>query len=109
MRSDDTILPLRRLREAIANAVMHRSYCIHGAIQILRDANRLDVRNPVHSLKADEQLGEPGSHTRNPRIAAVLREVHLAETKGSGIRAMRELMLELNLSPPTFESSRRPD
>ncbi len=109
MRSDETILPLRVLREAIVNAVMHRSYRIHGAIQILRYANRLEVRNPGHSLKADEQLGEPGSQTRNPRIAAVLHEVHLAETKGSGIRAMRELMLEHDLLPPTFESSRRPD
>ena len=109
MRSDDTILPLRVLREAIVNAVMHRSYRIHGAIQVLRYANRLEVRNPGHSLKADEQLGEPGSQTRNPRIAAVLHEVHLAETKGSGIRAMRELMLEHDLLPPTFESSRRPD
>jgi ATP-dependent DNA helicase RecG len=109
IRSDETILPIRVLREAIVNAVMHRSYRLHGAIQILRYANRLEIRNPGHSLKAEEQLGEPGSETRNPRIAAVLHEVHLAETKGSGIRAMRELMTAHDLLPPTFESSRRPD
>lgn len=109
IRTDETVLPMRVLREAIVNAVMHRSYRIHGAIQILRYANRVEIRNPGHSLKAEEQLGEPGSQTRNPRIAAVLHEVHLAETKGSGIRAMRELMRENDLLPPTFESSRRPD
>jgi ATP-dependent DNA helicase RecG len=109
IRSDETILPVRVLREAIVNAVMHRSYRIHGPIQILRYSNRLEVRNPGHSLKAEEQLGEPGSQTRNPRIAAVLHEVHLAETKGSGIRAMRELMVARDLLPPTFESTRRPD
>ncbi len=109
VRSDETLLPIRVLREAIVNAVMHRSYRIHGAVQILRYANRLEVRNPGHSLKAEEQLGEPGSQTRNPHVAAVLHEVHLAETKGSGIRAMRELMLQHDLLPPTFESSRRPD
>lgn len=109
IRSDETILPVRVLREAIVNAAMHRSYRIHGPIQILRYANRLEVRNPGHSLKAEEQLGEPGSETRNPRIAAVLHDVHLAETKGSGIRAMRELMVARDLLPPTFESSRRPD
>ena len=54
---------------------MHRSYRIHGAIQIIRYANRLEIRNPGHSIKAEEQLGEPGSETRNPRIAAVLHEV----------------------------------
>lgn len=109
LRTDETILPVRVLREAIVNAVMHRSYRIHGPIQILRYANRLEIRNPGHSLKAEEQLGEPGSQTRNPRIAAVFHDLHLAETKGSGIRAMRKVMLEQDLLPPTFESSRRPD
>jgi ATP-dependent DNA helicase RecG len=108
-REDEPSLPLRVIREAIVNAVMHRSYRIHGAIQIIRYANRLEIRNPRHSIKAEEQLGEPGSETRNPRIAAVLHEVNIAETKGSGIRAMRELMIAQDLLPPTFESSRRPD
>lgn len=108
-REDEPTLPLRVIREAIVNAVMHRSYRIHGAIQIIRYANRLEIRNPGHSIKAEEQLGDPGSETRNPRIAAVLHEVNIAETKGSGIRAMRELMLANDLLPPTFESSRRPD
>lgn len=108
-REDDPTLPLRVIREAIVNAVMHRSYRVHGAIQIIRYSNRLEVRNPGHSIKAEEQLGEPGSETRNPRIAAVLHEVNVAETKGSGIRAMRELMVQHDLLPPTFESTRRPD
>lgn len=89
VREDAPTLPLRVIREAIVNAVMHRSYRIHGAIQIIRYANRLEIRNP--------------------HIAAVLHEVSMAETKGSGIRAMRELMLGRDLLPPTLESSRRPD
>ena len=108
IRSDETVLPIRVLREAIVNAVMHRSYRIHGPI-----------RDPA--LREPARGAEPGSFaegrgtarrarsTRNPRVAAVLHEVHLAETKGSGIRAMRELMLQHDLLPPTFESSRRPD
>ena len=64
MREDEPALPLRVIREAIVNAVMHRSYGIHGAIQIIRYANRLEVRNPGHSVKAEEQLCEPGSETR---------------------------------------------
>ena len=108
-REGEPTLPLRVIREAVVNAVMHRNYRIHGAIQIIRYANRLEIRNPGHSIKAEEQLGEPGSEARNPRIAAVLHEVNIAETKGSGIRAMQELMLAQDLLPPTFESSRRPD
>jgi ATP-dependent DNA helicase RecG len=44
--------------------------------------------------------------TRNPFIAAVFHDTNLAETKGSGIRAMRRLMETAHLAPPTFESSR---
>lgn len=108
--TDSPILPARVIREAVVNAVMHRSYRIQGApTQIIRYANRLEIRNPGHSLKAEEQLGQPGSETRNPKIAAVLHEVNVAETKGSGIRVMRELMQRSNLLPPTLESTRQPD
>lgn len=108
-RQDETVLPLRVVREVVVNAVMHRSYRIHGAVQILRYANRIEVRNPGHSLKAEEQLGEPGSECRNPRLAGVLHDLQMAESKGSGIRVMRELMREHGLQPPAFESSLRPD
>jgi ATP-dependent DNA helicase RecG len=102
-------IPDRVIREVVVNAVMHRSYRIHGAVQIIRYANRLEIRNPGHSLVADDQLGEPGSKTRNPTIAAVLHETRFAETKGSGIRVMRTMMSEANLSPPAFESNRGRD
>jgi len=100
------MLPDRVVREVIANAVMHRDYRVHGSIQIIRYANRLEVRNPGHSIKSEERLGEPGSQTRNPKIAAVLHDVKFAESKGSGIRVMRELMAENNLGAPTLESDR---
>jgi ATP-dependent DNA helicase RecG len=100
------LLPDRVIREVVANAVMHRSYRVHGSIQIIRYANRLEIRNPGYSLKAEERLGEPGSETRNPKIAAVFHDVKFAETKGSGIRVMRELMGERNLSPPVLQSDR---
>jgi ATP-dependent DNA helicase RecG len=108
-RLDIPAIPDRVIREVVVNAVMHRSYRIHGAVQIIRYANRLEIRNPGHSLIAEDQLGEPGSKTRNPKIAAVLHETRFAETKGSGIRVMREMMTEANLSPPTFESNRGRD
>ncbi len=105
-RQDIPLIPDRVIREAVVNAVMHRSYRVQGAIQIIRYANRLEIRNPGHSLVAEDRLGEPGSETRNPGLAAVLHETNLAETKGSGIRVMRELMESANLTPPTFNSDR---
>jgi ATP-dependent DNA helicase RecG len=108
-RRDEPIIPVRVIREALVNAVMHRSYRIHGPIQVIRYQNRLEVRNPGHSLVALDRLGEPGSRTRNPSVAAVLHETRYAETKGSGVRVMRQMMRDANLSPPSFESDREAD
>ena len=99
-------LSSRVLREAIVNAIMHRSYHVNGPIEIIRYTNRIEIVNPGYSLKADDRLGEPGSETRNPHIAAVFHETNFAETKGSGIRTMRRLMEASGFAPPTFESDR---
>ena len=108
-RQDKPVIPLRVIREALVNALMHRSYRSHSPVQILRYANRLEIRNPGFSLKSPEHLGEPGSQPRNPKIAAVLHETRFAETKGSGIRVMRESMEQAGLTPPLFESDRSGD
>ncbi len=99
-------LPSRALREALVNAVMHRSYREQSPVQIIRYLNRLEIRNPGYSLKNEERWGEPRSINRNPTVAAVLHETRFAETKGSGMRVMREEMEKVGLSPPLFESHR---
>ena len=99
-------LPIRVLREAVVNALIHRSYRENSPIQIIRYPNRIEIINPGFSLKSDEYLGEPGSVNRNPNISAIFHETNLAETKGSGIRTMRRLMEEVEMMPPTFESNR---
>lgn len=108
-REDVPLIPRTAVREAIVNAVMHRSYRQGQPIQIIRYSNRLEIHNPGVSLVPDDRLGEPGSQQRNPKVAAVLHETRFAETKGSGIRAMRESLTQANLSPPTFESDRDKD
>lgn len=99
-------LPMRVLREAVVNALIHRSYRENSPIQIIRYPNRIEIINPGFSLKTEDQLGEPGSVNRNPFISAIFHETNLAETKGSGIRTMRSLMEKVDMMPPTFESSR---
>jgi len=103
----EPILPRKVIREALANAAMHRSYTVHSPTQIIRFSNRIEVRNVGYSLKATEQLGTPGSRLRNPVIAAVLHDLHLAEAKGTGIRAMRRLAAEAGLTAPEFYSDRQ--
>jgi len=108
-RQVNRAIPDRVIREAVVNAVMHRSYRQQQPVQIIRYSNRLEIRNPGYSLKNEEHLGEPGSQNRNPKVAEVLHETRFAENKGSGVRVMRELMERANLTPPLFESDRARD
>ena len=108
-RTDSPLVPQRVIREAVVNALMHRSYRIHAPVQIIRYSNRLKIRNPGFSLKSPEQLGEPSSILRNPRIAAALYDARFAETKGSGVRVMRKICEQASLAPPLFESDRGQD
>ncbi len=108
-RKEIPAIPYAVIREAIVNAVMHREYRVHSQVQIIKFSNRLEIRNPGYSLIASERLGEPGSRTRNPTIAAVLHDTGYAETKGTGIRVMRDQMHSANLTAPIFKSSRDDD
>lgn len=101
------LLPRKAIREALANAVMHRSYQDHSPVQIVRYSNRIEMLNPGFSLKDIGSLGTPGSRLRNPAIAAVLHEINWAETKGSGIRTMRRLAADAGLPLPEFASDRQ--
>ena len=103
----EPILPRKVIREALANAAMHRNYTLHSPTQIIRYSNRIEIRNVGYSLKEPAQLGMPGSRLRNPAIAAVLHDLHLAEAKGTGIRAMRRLAADAGLPLPEFHSDRQ--
>ncbi len=106
IQADSTGLPIRVLREAIVNAMMHRSYREEQPTQIIRYGNRIEIKNAGYSLKGTDELGTPGSKIRNKILAPVFHDTNLAETKGSGIKRMRELMKKAHLAQPTFESSR---
>ena len=105
-RQETPVVPLRVLREAVVNALMHRSYQHNRPIQVLRFSNRIIIQNPGYSLKSQDRFDEAGSEIRNPLIAEVLHETRFAETKGSGIRVMRQKMAQSGLAAPTFESDR---
>lgn len=105
-RVDRPLLPRAVIREALVNAFMHRDYQAGSPTQIIRYSDRIEFRNKGYSLKPDEELGTPGSELRNRRIADVLHQTRLAESKGTGIAAMRQAMVAADLTPPFFESNR---
>jgi ATP-dependent DNA helicase RecG len=108
-RSDMPVLPVNVIREAVVNSLIHRNYQYAQPVQIIRYSNRVEFRNPGYSLKSADRFDEPASVMRNPHIAEVMHETRFAETKGSGIRRMRQFMEESGLSSPTFDSNRESD
>jgi ATP-dependent DNA helicase RecG len=108
-RTDEPLIPLQVLREAIVNAVMHRNYRTNSSIHIIRYANRIEIRNPGYSLVDPDDLSAPISKTRNPIIASVLHDTRFAETKGTGIEVMRKNLRKAGLAPPEFDSDRTAD
>ncbi|MGI4884865.1 MAG: ATP-binding protein [Janthinobacterium lividum] len=109
-RRDVPLVPREAIREIVVNALMHRTYgpnsAVRGPLSIVRFSNRLEVQNPGYSLKPEDQLGERGSVPRNERVANVLHDLNLAETKGTGIGKVRADMRQANLSEPLFVSNR---
>jgi len=108
-RTETPVVPFRVIREAVVNALMHRSYQFHQPVQVVRFSNRIVIKNAGYSLKSPDRFDDPGSSIRNPNIAAILHETQFAETKGSGIRIMQTQMKQRGLASPTFESNRDTD
>ena len=109
-RKDVPLIPRRVIREAVVNALMHRNYRIYAPTQIIRFSNRIEIINPGFSLLPQERFGERGAtRPRNPNIANVAHEVNFAETKGTGIRRIIDMMSDANLTLPLLESDRIKD
>ena len=91
-REDVPEYPMRALREAITNAIMHRDYFEVGAnvfVEIYDD--RIEISNPGGLPKglSRAELGHR-SVRRNPLIADLLHRIAFIEKAGTGIRRMRE-------------------
>lgn len=93
------------LREAIANAVAHRSY------EELGRATRIELRPDRVAIISPGGLPEPVTEeniretqsARNIRVLAALRRLELAEDAGRGVDVMQDSMAEALLDPPVFE------
>jgi len=103
-REDVPEYPMRALREAITNAVMHRDYFEAGAnvfVEIYDD--RIEISNPGGLPKglSREELGTR-SVRRNPLIADLLHRIALIEKAGTGIRRMIEDARKHKCPEPKF-------
>jgi ATP-dependent DNA helicase RecG len=99
--------PMRALREAITNAVMHRDYFEAGAnvfVEIYDD--RIEVSNPGGLPKGltPAELGTR-SIRRNPLVADLLHRIAFIEKAGTGIRRMREDAKKNRSPQPIFRAN----
>ena len=98
--------PMRALREAITNAVMHRDWFFEGSnvfVEIYTD--RIEIISPGSLPKGltPTELGRT-SVRRNALIADLLHRIDFIEKAGTGIRRIREEAKRLDCPEPEFAS-----
>lgn len=99
-------LPRLALREAIANAVAHRSYAATGeAVRIEMRPDRVVVRSPG-ALPAGVTLADIADRSvpRNVLVIRTLRFFGVAEDAGRGVDLMQRHMALNFMAPPHFEA-----
>jgi ATP-dependent DNA helicase RecG len=98
-------LPTVVLREALANAVAHRSYELTGvAIRVELHPEEVRITSPggLPEPVTEENIGVAQS-ARNGRIISVLRQAGLAEDAGRGINVIVNSMRSELLDAPRFK------
>lgn len=108
-RIDMPLYPPPATREALANALCHRDYTIHGgSIGVAIYADRLEVTSPgsLHFGMTPESLFKPHeSKPWNPLIAHTFYRRGVIEEWGGGTLKMVELVNEAELPPLEIEDA----
>lgn len=110
-RCDKPEYPIKAVREAVLNALVHRDYSIHTQnvpirIEMYRD--RLEIISPggLYGKITIDSLGRVHPDTRNATLANILELLGVAENRYSGIPTIRTECRKAKLPPPIFEIRR---
>jgi len=91
-RQDRWEYPLEAIREAVANAIIHRDYSILGSdikVAIFDDMLEITSPGPLPENLPPDALGTGRSEIRNRVLAPIFKELKLIEAWGTGIQKMR--------------------
>jgi len=107
MRRDRRWLyPPEALREALVNAFAHRDWTRIEDIEVVRYANRLEIKSPgalPNSMTVEKMLAGQRS-ARNPLIVEVLRDYGYVDARGMGVRTkIVPLLKQFSGKPPDLE------
>ncbi len=110
-RADKSEYPIKAVREAILNALVHRDYSVHTEnvpirIEMCRD--RLEITNSggLYGKITIDALGKVRPETRNAALANILELLKVTENRYSGIPTMRMEMTKAGLPAPIFSALR---
>ena len=101
--------PYEAIREAVVNAVYHRSYENMEPTKIYMYADRMEIISypgPVQGVELRHLASGssvPPVPARNRKIGELLKELRLAEARGTGLPKMRRRMSENGSSEPLFD------
>jgi len=105
-RQDICELPFEALREAVANAIIHRDYSMRGtSLMVEVHEDRVVVKNPggiPEGLSPSSLINV--SVRRNELIADMFARMDKVERMGTGIKRMRDAMKDIGLPYPQIES-----
>ncbi len=106
-RADKPEYPIKAVREAILNALVHRDYSRHTEnvpIRIEMYRNRMEITNSggLYGKISIDALGKVHPETRNAALANILELLDITENRYSGIPTMRMEFQNAGLPAPIF-------
>ncbi|MBO5167256.1 MAG: putative DNA binding domain-containing protein [Lachnospiraceae bacterium] len=106
-RNDKAEYPIKAVREAILNALVHRDYSIHTEnipirIEMYRDRMEITNSGGLYGKISIDALGKVHPETRNAVLANILELLKITENRYSGIPTMRTECLNAGLPAPIF-------
>lgn len=106
-REDRDEYPLKAVREAILNALVHRDYSIHSEnvpvrLEMYRDRLEIISSGGLYGKLTLMALGKVRPDTRNSALANILELLHVTENRYSGIPTIYYELKKAQLPPPVF-------
>ena len=106
-RTDKPEYPIKAVREAILNALVHRDYSIHTEdipIRIEMYSDRMEIISSggLYGKITIDSLGKVRPDTRNAALANMLEILHITENRYSGIPTIRKEFKAAGLPAPVF-------
>lgn len=104
LRRDQYEIPLPALREAVANAIIHRNYLLHGMIKVSVFDSKVEISSPgtLFGNLSKREMMSGISRLRNPLLADAFHRFRLVEQWGGGVRRIFDLCKENKCPSPHY-------